>query len=56
MWELKISKQFKKDLKRYQNRPKQILQLKKVLTMLRENGIVPKEYKQGGLHLCKFVW
>lgn len=45
MWELKISKQFKKDLKRYQNRPKQISQLKKVLTMLRENGIVSKEYK-----------
>ena len=31
MWELKISKQFKKDLKRYQNKPKQIAQLKEVL-------------------------
>lgn len=45
MWELKISKQFKKDLKRYQNKPKQIAHLKKVLAMLKENGIVPKEYK-----------
>lgn len=45
MWELKISKQFKKDLKRYQNKPEQIAQLKKVLAMLKESGIVPKEYK-----------
>lgn len=44
MWELKISKQFKKDLKRYQNKPKQIAQLKEVLSKLKENGIVPKEY------------
>ena len=27
MWELKISKQFRKDLKRYQNKPKQIAHL-----------------------------
>lgn len=45
MWELKISKQFKKDLKKYQNKPKQIANLKKVLGMLKESGIVPKEYK-----------
>ena len=45
MWELKISKQFKKDLKRYQNNPKQIARLKEVLLKLKENGIVPKEYK-----------
>lgn len=45
MWELKISKQFKKDLKRYQNDPKQIARLKEVLLMLKENGVVPKEYK-----------
>lgn len=45
MWELKISKQFKKDLKRYQNKPEQIANLKKVLGMLRASGIVPKEYK-----------
>lgn len=45
MWELKISKQFKKDLKRYQNKPKQIAQLKEVLSKLKENGIVPKECK-----------
>lgn len=45
MWELKISRQFKKDLKRYQNNPKQIAQLKEVLLKLKENGIVPKEYK-----------
>lgn len=45
MWELKISKQFKKDLKRYQNNPKQIARLREVLLKLKENGIVPKEYK-----------
>jgi len=45
MWELKISKQFKKDLKRYQNKPEQIAHLKEVLAMLKESGIVPKEYK-----------
>lgn len=45
MWELKISKQFKKDLKRYQNNPKQIARLKEVLLKLKENGVVPKEYK-----------
>ena len=45
MWQLKISKQFKKDLKRYQNNPKQIARLKEVLLKLKENGIVPKEYK-----------
>ena len=37
--------QFKKDLKRYQNKPKQIAQLKEVLSKLKENGVVPKEYK-----------
>lgn len=45
MWELKISKQFKKDLKRYQNKPEQTAHLKKVLAILKESGIVPKEYK-----------
>lgn len=45
MWELKISKQFKKDLKRYQNKLKQIAQLKEVLSKLKENGVIPKEYK-----------
>lgn len=45
MWELKISKQFKKDLKRYQNNPKQIARLKEVLLELKENGIVSKECK-----------
>lgn len=45
MWELKISKQFKKDLKRYQNKPEQIAHLKRVLEILQESGIVPKEYK-----------
>lgn len=45
MWELKISKQFKKDLKRYQNKPKQMASLKKVLGMLQEDGMVSKEYK-----------
>jgi len=45
MKELKQTTQFKKDLKRIQNNPKRIEELKKVLKKLKETGTVPKEYK-----------
>ena len=45
MWELRITKQFKKDLKRYQNQPDKISNLKKVLKILQKRGSLPKEYK-----------
>ena len=39
------SSQFKKDLKRIQNNPKKREKLKIVLTLLRNTGTVPPEYK-----------
>ena len=45
MWELKITRQFKKDLKKYQNRADKIASLSIVLQMLRDNGTVAREYK-----------
>ncbi|WP_436415573.1 type II toxin-antitoxin system YafQ family toxin [Petrimonas sp.] len=39
------SSQFKKDLKRIQNNPKKREKLKTVLTLLRNTGTVPPEYK-----------
>lgn len=44
MWVLKYTGQFKKDLKRYQNKPKKIENLMRVLTILQETGSVPEEY------------
>ena len=44
MWVLKYTGQFKKDLKRYQNKPKKIENLLRVLTLLKENGCVPDEF------------
>ena len=44
MWVLKYTGQFKKDLKRYQNKPKKIENLMRVLTLLKETGSVPDEY------------
>ena len=41
MYELKMTGQFKKDLKRIQNNPKKIDHLKAVLTSLQETGLVP---------------
>ncbi len=41
MYELKMTGQFKKDLKRIQNNPKKIEHLKAVLTSLQETGLVP---------------
>ena len=42
---LKMSSQFKKDLKRIQNNPKKIEKLKTALDLLRINGTLPPEYK-----------
>jgi len=42
---LKYTRQFKKDLKKIQHNPKRIIALKKVLKILQETGILPKEYK-----------
>ena len=44
MWVLKYTGQFKKDLKRYQNKPKRIENLMMVLTFLKETGSVPEQY------------
>jgi mRNA interferase YafQ len=42
---LKYTGKFKKDLKRYQNKPKQIEALYSVLTILQNTGTVPQKYK-----------
>jgi len=44
MKELKYTTQFKKDLKRIQNNPKRIADVKKVLKILKQTGAIPKEY------------
>ena len=44
MWKLKITRQFKKDLKKYQNKVDKIANLSVVLKMLQETGTVQKEY------------
>lgn len=41
----KQTSQFKKDLKRIQNNPKKIANLKSVLQLLKETGTIPQEYK-----------
>lgn len=45
MREIKITTQFKKDLKRYKNRPEKIAGLHRVLKMLMDNGVVSQQYK-----------
>ena len=45
MRELKITSQFKKDLKKYQNQPKRIEKLKTVLGYLQQDIAIPQEYK-----------
>ena len=45
MAKLKLTGQFKKDLKRIQNNPKKVASLKVVLALLQKSGILPKEYK-----------
>ncbi len=44
MWILKYTGQFKKDLKRYQNQPKKIDNLLKVLEHLSKEGTVPSQF------------
>lgn len=45
MRELKLTGQFKKDLKRIQNNPEKIANLEKVLKLLKATGTLPQEYK-----------
>lgn len=45
MFTLKITSQFKKDLKRIQNKPDKIIHLKEVLQLLEEEGMLPEKYK-----------
>lgn len=45
MKDLRITSQFKKDLKRYQNQPKKIEKLKIVLGFLQQEITIPPEYK-----------
>ena len=47
---LLMSTQFKKDLKRYQNKPRKIAALKVVLNSLSETGIIPDSYYPHPLH------
>lgn len=42
---IKLTSQFKKDLKKYQNNPRKLDGLERVVKLLRETGIVPNEYK-----------
>lgn len=42
---IKLTSQFKKDLKRYQNNPRKMDGLERVVKLLRESGTVPNEYK-----------
>ena len=44
-WTLKYSRQFKKDLKRYQNDSEKIEHLQVALGYLSESGVMPAEYK-----------
>ena len=44
MKEVKTTKQFRKDLKRIQNNPKKIANLKKVILLLIQTGTLPEEY------------
>lgn len=45
MYTLKITSQFKKDLKRIQNKPTRIKHLKEVLQILEKEGMLPERYK-----------
>ena len=45
MFILKITSQFKKDLKRIQNNPNKIRHLKEVLLLLEQNGCLPERFK-----------
>ena len=57
MRELKITSQFKKDLKKYQNQPKRIEKLKTVLGYLQQDIAIPQEYNHINLWAnTKTVW
>ena len=45
MFILKITSQFKKDLKRIQNNPAKIKHLKEVLELLEKDGTLPERFK-----------
>jgi mRNA interferase YafQ len=45
MFTLKITSQFKKDLKRIQNNPTKIAHLKEVLQLLEQDGALPERFK-----------
>ena len=45
MYTLKITSQFKKDLKRIQNNPTKIKHLKEFLELLEQDGKLPEKYK-----------
>ncbi|MBQ9203216.1 MAG: type II toxin-antitoxin system YafQ family toxin [Prevotella sp.] len=47
---LKLSTKFKKDLKRYQNKPSKLAALETVFKHLRMNGKVPASYKPHKLY------
>ena len=42
---IKLTSQFKKDLKKYQNNPRKMDSLERIVKLLRETGTVPNEYK-----------
>lgn len=42
---IKLTSQFKKDLKRYQNNQRKIDILERVIKLLRDTGTLPNEYK-----------
>lgn len=46
MKEIRYTKQFKKDFKKYLNQPKKLETLKEVLDMLRNEIPLPKKYKE----------
>ena len=45
MWNLVVTTQFKKDLKRYQNNPSKLIALKDVLSQLQNTGTVEPKHK-----------
>lgn len=49
MKELRYTRQFKKDLKRFLNQPKKLEELRLVLNMLREEIALPAKYRQHSL-------
>lgn len=57
MRELKITSQFKKDLKKYQNQPRKVAKLKVVLSYLQQGVAIPQEYKPHKLlGVIKIAW